>query len=142
MSLYNVVKEKLDRLIDIMQTDGVQPCDLANNISIDCYKSITYRKMNDQIVGELVIEDIIENKKVDTILRYIYSSNLRILRIEEEFQGDMTVKWDRESIETELISDIINILQSQYSTKRLKEFFNTLPEDLKNRIARFQIDVA
>lgn len=136
MSLYDVIKEKLDRLIDIMQTDGVQPCDLANNISLDSYKSISYKKANNQIIGELVFDDYNDNGKTDVTYRYFYNNKLRVLRIEEEFDGHITIKWDREIIETELINDIVNLLETHYTKKQIKLFINTLPNEIKNKIEK------
>jgi len=38
MKNYNILKEKMDRLVSIMLIDGVQPSDLADNIFEKAYK--------------------------------------------------------------------------------------------------------
>ena len=60
MSLKSIIEEKVDRLINIMLTDGVQPGDLANNIFTNCYKKISFMKSSNNIIGELTFDEIIE----------------------------------------------------------------------------------
>lgn len=136
MSLQDLLKSKLDRLINIMLTDGVQPSDFADNISLDCYKKISYYKLNDNIIGELTIS---EEQNIDTVLRYVYNSSMRLMRIEEESLGVTKIEWDRNESETELINEIVEIIQTQYTDEQMSNFLNSLPENIKDKIkSRFK----
>lgn len=142
MSMYDVIQYKLDRLINIMLNDGVQPGDIADNIFLDEYKQVSYKKCGDNIIGEIVISETIGNRESDYILRYFYDSNKRIMRIEEEKFGKVIVHWDRTSVETELINDIVDMLKVHYTETQMEQFVNTLPKDLSEKIMNLYYKVA
>jgi hypothetical protein len=95
---------------------------------------VSYKKCGDNIIGEVVISETIGNRESDYILRYFYTSNKRIMRIEEEKFGKVTVHWDRTSVETELINDIVDMLKIHYTETQMEQFVNTLPKDLSEKI--------
>ncbi|MCW6091351.1 hypothetical protein AAGC94_07890 [Clostridium sporogenes] len=134
MNSYEIIKSKVDRLINIRLTEGVQPEELANNIYLSDYKKISFYKDNDYIIGELTFEEELNSKLINTTLRYIYNKNKILLRIEEQIGCDIKIEWDRDIIEGTLISDIVDILKSQLSDNVSKNFINSLPDDLKEKI--------
>lgn len=131
MALREVVQKKLDTLISIMLTDGVQPSDLADNIFCEEYKSINFRRCGQQIIGELVFIEQNGQKKINVSLRYFYNVNKKVMRIEEEISGKVKILWDRNAKETELINEVVSILKTHYNKQQLRKFLATLPADLK-----------
>lgn len=142
MKFDEIIKSKIERLINIRMTVGVQPNDLANNIFDDAYKNINFKKINDNVIAELNFEENIENKVCNTTLKYTYDRNMRVMRIEEIINGNAKIEWDRDLIENELLQDIVNILKNEYSDEKSKEFINTLPNDLKTKIEGACTEVA
>ncbi len=136
----SLVNQKLERLINIMLTDGVQPGDLSNNIFFDSYKQISYVKKDDTIIGEIVFTE--EEKNVDIKMRYIYTLDKKIIRIEEEIDNNITLQWDRNIIETELVTDIVELLKGKYTEAQMKKFVSTLPEYLKEKVKNSYYAVA
>lgn len=134
MNFAEIIKSKIERLITIRMTAGVQPNDLANNIFNDTYKNISFRKIDGNVIAELNFEENIENIICNTILRYTYDRNMRVMKIEEIIDSNIRTEWDRDLIENELIQDIVDILKNEYSEHKAKEFINTLPADLKTKI--------
>ncbi len=72
MDIFEIVRSKIDRLINIQMTSGVQPEDLANNIYINDYESIAFHKENKIVVGELKFREELNGCYKVTTLRYIY----------------------------------------------------------------------
>jgi len=142
MAANDVIQYKLDRLINVMLNDGVQPGDIADNIFLNEYKQVSYRKSENSIVGEVIISETIGNIESDYILRYIYTIDKKIMRIEEERSGKITIQWDRDIIETELIEDICDILKIHYTRAQMERFLNTLPKNLSGKIIDLLYKVA
>jgi hypothetical protein len=130
MYLINEIDSKLKRLISIMLTDGVQPGDLANNIFVDCYKSISYKKVDGQVIGELVFEEVVDDTARDVKLRYFYDTEGKIIRIEEEIFGNVQIEWDRELTQEILIKDIVELLRI-LCPEQVSKFIKTVPPHLK-----------
>ncbi|MEL5900144.1 hypothetical protein AAGC94_19080 [Clostridium sporogenes] len=134
MNSCEIVKSKIDRLINIRLTNGIQPEELADNIYLNDYKKICFYKENDYIIGELTFDEEISGKLINTTLRYIYNKSKILLRIEEQIGNDIKIEWDRDIIENILINDIVDILKKQLSDDVRKGFINSLPNDLKAKI--------
>ena len=134
MNPYEVIQSKIDRLITIRLTKGVQPEDLADNIYLNDYKKICFYKEENFIIGELTFEEKLNDEVVDTTLRYVYSEDKFILRIEEQIGNDVRIEWDRNTIECTLIDDIIDILKTKFSDECSRKFINLLPDDLKAKV--------
>lgn len=129
-----LIELEIEKLLDLMLTSGIQPSDLADNIFLNEYKSVSYKKQNQNIIGELVFEDMIESKIVSVIMRYSYDHDKKINKIEEEVDGKAIVLWDRSVAEGELINDIIDTMNTKYSNDEVGKFIMTLPEELKHKI--------
>lgn len=135
-----LIKLKIEKLIDLMLTSGIQPSDLADNIFLNEYQSIIYKKDNQSIVGELVFKDNTENKITNVIMRYSYDLEKKVNKIEEEIDGKVTVLWDRNITESELINDIIDTMNANYTIEEVKKFIMTLPEEIKQKINLININ--
>ena len=142
MGINDVIQSKIDRLISIRLTKGIQPSDIANNILFSDYKSINFSKNEDYIFGQLIFDEVIEGKNQETVLKYTYNHEMILLRIEEQIGNVSKIEWDRNIIEHELINDIINMLIEYYTKNQIEEFIKTLPYDLKNQIEDAWVNVA
>ncbi|MBW1616354.1 MAG: hypothetical protein JRJ49_07465 [Deltaproteobacteria bacterium] len=128
MKDHAILKEKMDKLINIMLVDGVQPSDLADNIFQKPYKKITIINKKDFFYLDLVFEEDIDDKIVKTTLRYTYNNDKKLIRIELINGKTKKVEWDRDSTVTQLIREIINILNTDKNNQRVLDFINSLPE--------------
>ncbi|WP_299513682.1 hypothetical protein [uncultured Rummeliibacillus sp.] len=125
----NILQNKLDSLVKLYLTTGVQPSDLADNIFLENYKQISFLKHNGLLVGEIVYEENYNGSLIDTKLRYFYKDK-QVITIEEEFLDTKTIIWDRKETTSKLLQEIISILTSSYSAQEIDAFINSLPEDL------------
>lgn len=133
MDYNEIIKYKIETLIDLMLTDGASPSDLSDNIFENNYTKISYYKKNDFIIGELEFYDDIRQDKVVKMI-YTYTLERRIIRIEEKMGNITKVLWDRHSRENELINEILSYMKEVYTDKQIINFINTLPEKLKHRL--------
>jgi len=142
MSNYDVIRRKVDVLIALTLTDGVQPSDLVDNIFLDSYENVSYKKVNNQIVGEFVIKEKQEDEETYIILRYFYGQDKKVYRIEEEQRGQILIQWDRKIRESELINDIIDMMKICYASDQINKFISSLPEQIKSTIKKEYNNVA
>lgn len=136
MNYQEVIKYKLQTLIDLMLTDGVSPSDLSNNIFEKDYISISFCKENECIVGRLDFYDN-ENSSQNIQMIYTYSDNKRLIKIEEIINNTIELLWDRESREEELIKELISFMNYVYDSKQIEVFILSLPEILKAKVMEF-----
>ncbi|MCK4260051.1 MAG: hypothetical protein KAX49_13820 [Halanaerobiales bacterium] len=129
MNFNREIKFKLDRLIGIMLSDGVQPNDLANNIFLKDYEKISYTKKDGMIIGELLFYD-----DEEVTMRYVYNFDMKLMRVEEEVKGKVIVEWDRTIVENTLIQDIVDLMKIHYSHEQINKFISSLPKELQERI--------
>lgn len=127
MSVRELVFDRLNVLTNIMLTKGVQPSDLADNIFLNEYISISLYKTNNSILCKI---ELVNN----IFLHYRYTIDRELLSICEIINGVTQTLWDRETRECELLEDIINLAKLCYSEKQLNSFIDTLPLHLKDKI--------
>ncbi|MRN53925.1 hypothetical protein [Paenibacillus monticola] len=130
------IKSKIDELIHLLLTDGVQPSDLTDNIFLDDYSNISYRRQNQMIIGELVFKEEMVNKLVETKLRYYYNLDKKLLRIEEEIYKGTNVIWDRAITEANILDELLVLLTKSYDQEQISRFLSTLPSNLKAKIEK------
>ncbi|MEK4324696.1 hypothetical protein MKX70_02270 [Paenibacillus sp. FSL R7-0312] len=130
------IKCKIDELIHLLLTDGVQPSDLTDNIFLDDYSNISYRRQNQMIIGELVFREEMFNKLVETKLRYYYSLDKKLLRIDEETYKGTNVIWDRDTTEANILDELLVLLNKSYEQEQISRFLSTLPSNLKTKIEK------
>jgi hypothetical protein len=136
------LKDKLDKLIALMLVNGVQPGDLADNIFLDSYNSIIYKKEKDMVIGELNYLEDHGSIILDVTLRYYYDSERNIIKIEETLLNQTKLLWDRNTKETELLTDIIVAMKEDYSDKQIDKFISSLPHGLQDLLKTAFINVA
>lgn len=124
-----IVRYKLDKLITIMLTKGVQPKELTDNIFNNAYSEITFFKNDDRITG--LVKFIDSNESI--IMKYTYNRQGVLLRVEEESRLNKLVLWDRETREEELVRDIVDLMQVYYPGE-VTNFINTLPKEVGRKI--------
>lgn len=139
MNFKEVIEYKINTLIDLMITDGVSPNDLANNIFLDKYENISFYKEDDFIIGKLSFKTDL-NELIQ--MRYIYSKDNRILRIEEQVNGKNNVLWDRSMRESEMVKDLLEFLTVAYEPKQVESFIKTLPASVRTVICNEQYKTA
>lgn len=128
-----LIKRKINNLIKLFMTIGVQPSELADNIFLKSYKRISFVKQEGYIVGELVFEEELGSITTDTVIRYYFVGN-KVTLIEEETFSGKNIIWDRDYKESELINDIVGLMRRNFSPGELVSFIKTLPDELSNKI--------
>lgn len=127
------IKESLSTLVKLMLTPGIKPSELADNVFLKDYKSISFFKKNEMTVGELTFIEMIGNNSYDVLLRYYYDTSKRVILIEEELNGKNTIVWDREASEIEIINEIVYLLKT-YEPRKITNFLSSLPTELSNKV--------
>ena len=131
------IKKKIDELINLMLTNGVQPSDLADNIFLNEYVSLKYEKINGQVVGSVTFEEETDLIKKNTTLHYFYDDNKQVIKIEESIKNGRRILWDRDEKEQETICDVIKLMQKCYSKKQIQKFIDTLPDRLQIKLKKY-----
>lgn len=142
MAVFNLVQKKIKNLINLMLIDGVQPKEIANNIFLDDYESISYKKFNDVIIGEIMYNELVNSQYVKVILRYYYSMDKKVIRIEEELLGKVNIIWDRDYKQEHMIREIVELMQKAYTKKQIEAFVSTLPESIRIKIENIRNEIA
>lgn len=127
MSNKLLLNKKLDDLLNLLMVDGVQPSELADNIFLQPYVQITYKKVNGGVVGELHFEEEANKKHGVTVLRYLYNNDKKVYRIEEEVGDLRKILWDRDFEETNILDQILEIMRELYNSSQIEKFISTLP---------------
>ncbi|MFB0846555.1 hypothetical protein [Paenibacillus oleatilyticus] len=142
MNNLGLLQTKLNDLVELLLTDGVQPADLSDNIFLTSYEEISYKKINGQVIGELTFLENRHSNDIIVKLRYYYSKDKKILKIEEEIANEVKVIWDRDFTEKKLVEEILVILDKFYNKDQISKFIATLPEHLKGKILNTQNIIA
>lgn len=130
------IDKKLNKLIKLYMTKGVQPSELADNIFLSNYKRISFTKQNDSVVGELLFEEETGSIKFDVVLRYYFQGNT-VNAIQEESIHGINEIWNREAKETDLINEIVELMQRYYKPGKVIRFIDSLPNDLATKLKNF-----
>lgn len=140
MNYQKVIDYKLQMIIDLMLTDGVSPSELSDNIFEKEYISISFSKTNRYIVGKL---NFYENENVLQTIQmfYTYSFDKKLIRIEEEENGNRHLLWDRQKREEELIEELLYFLNYCYDNNQMAKFVASLPDNLRNKIQEHILDM-
>jgi hypothetical protein len=127
------IDEKLNTLVKLMLTSGVQPSELADNVFLKDYTSIKFFKQNNKTVGELTFFEEYDNSSFEVTLRYFYDSLQRVILIEEEYLGEKSIIWDRDTKELEIINEVVHLLK-MHDRNKINNFLSTLPKELCEKI--------
>lgn len=141
MKYQKVIDYKLQMLIELMLTDGVSPSELSDNIFEEQYISISFCKINGNVVGKL---NFFENGNMihNVQMFYTYSSDKKLIRIEEEEEGNRHLLWDRQKREDELIEELLYFMNYCYDTNQIEKFISSLPDKLRSRIRDYMVNVS
>lgn len=129
MRLDKVVDAKINMLVDLMLTDGVGPSEFAENIFTKEYNEVSFYKNGEYIVGKLVF--VVDDKITE--MKYTYTINKKLIRIEERINSKFVILWDREMREDEIIREIILYMNNLYKPEQILKFINSLPLSLQQR---------
>lgn len=138
MNYQKVIDYKLQMIIDLMLTDGVSPSELSDNIFEKEYISISFSKTNGYIIGKL---NFYENELQIIQMLYTYSFDKKLIRIEEEENGNRHLLWDRQKREEELIEELLYFLNYCYDNNQIAKFVSSLPDNLRNKVLEHILDI-
>lgn len=136
-TINKLITDKVDRLVGLSLNNGVQLEDLVQNIYEMPYESVNVCKNNNQIQAVLLFKEQDEckcGKTNEVIYIYSYSLDKVLLRVESIINNCKNLEWDRHQIETDLISEIIDLLKSNHLECELNRFIKSLPSNLKRKI--------
>lgn len=142
MSSLGLLQTKLDDLVELLLTNGVQPADLSDNIFLASYEEVCYKKINGQVIGELTFLENRYSHNIIIKLKYYYSNDRKIMKIEEEIGGEVEVVWDRNFTEKKLVDEILLIMNKVYGKDQISQFIASLPEHLQEKIHHHQSIIA
>ncbi|MBE0339588.1 hypothetical protein [Paenibacillus sp. 23TSA30-6] len=134
MEMTTMINKKINELINLLLTDGVQPYDLIDNIFLHEYDEISYKKQNGMIIGELTFLENIASRTLKIKLRYHYTLDKTLVKIEEVMCGEAKLLWDRSSTETKILDELVGLLIEVYNESQMSNFISTLPDNLKSKI--------
>lgn len=141
MNFKKAIDYKIKTLIDIMITAGVSPSDLANNVFDKEYISISFKKKNDKVIGNLKFYE--RTKSLQIIeMYYTYNEEKKLIRIEENVNGIVNLLWDRNKREEDLIKETLYLMKSCYTAKQIVKFIYTLPDEIKDRMIVLNASIA
>lgn len=138
MNYQKVIDYKLQMIIGLMLTDGVSPSELSDNIFEKEYISISFSKTNGYIIGKL---NFYENELQIIQMLYTYSFDKKLIRIEEEENGNRHLLWDRQKREEELIEELLYFLNYCYDNNQIAKFVSSLPDNLRNKVLEHILDI-
>lgn len=124
----------IELLIQIMNTKGVQPSDLVDNIFIEEYSSLNFSKKKGHIYGQIEYIERHGQINIPVVLVYKYNEKKEVIKITETIDGLSTVVWDRGSKETDLINEILALASIELSALDFTKFVDSLPETLAKKI--------
>ncbi|UDQ96837.1 hypothetical protein AAEX28_07200 [Lentisphaerota bacterium WC36G] len=123
------IKEKIQKLINLRMSKGIQLEQLVGAIFDKEYIQIITKKKENEIVCEILFKETINEKNNLITITYYYDLNKNLIRISEFINGKTTVIFNKTQTEKKLLNEVIELLK-QRSKKELDYFFNSLPADL------------
>lgn len=132
MNTEKLIDNKIESIINLTITKGVQPEELAENIWNKNYISLNLYKENNFIVCSLKFLD----EGIEVNMKYIYNSDKYLIRIEEIVNGNLSILWDKDIKLQILIDDLNELLFNKYSKEKVEEILNTLPDKLKKYLLK------
>lgn len=134
MNIKETIKRKIDTLIALEMTKGVQPSELADNIFLEDYVEFNLYKKDKNIFGEITFIEEHAESSFKVKLVYIYDQNKELIKIEENILKQVTTIWDRESQEKLLVNQIVSLFRELEKPNEALEFINKLPGKLKGLV--------
>lgn len=124
------IDQLVSQIVDLNIADGVQPCELTEEIFDKSYISISMKKdALSNLCLELSYFDDEDSKDIHT-MRYKYDSSSVLFCIEQKInKGKFIVQWDRQDTLLKLYSEIKEeLLKHNISRKSIDNFMSRLPE--------------
>lgn len=132
MNTEKLIDNKIESIINLTITKGVQPEELAENIWNKNYINLNLYKENNFIVCSLKFLD----EGIEVNMKYIYNSDKYLIRIEEIVNGNLSILWDKDIKLQILIDDLNELLFNEYSKEKAEKILNTLPEKLREYLLK------
>lgn len=141
MNYQKVIEYKIRMLVDLMLTNGVSPSELSDNIFEKQYLSISFSKVDGYIIGKLDFYDG-ENYMQNIQMFYTYTNDKKLIRIEEEENGERHLLWDRKKREEELVEELLYFMNFCYDSNEIENFIMSLPPNLRTKVKDYILDLS
>lgn len=138
-TIKSLIRDKMNNLISLSLSSGVQPEELVSNIYETPYKSISILKNRNNISVELFFEEIDEecpNNLIKVKYIYTYSFAKVLLKIDCVINDRKANEWDRFKAENKLIEEISQLLIDNSLANELQLFVNTLPKKFHSKLLK------
>lgn len=129
----NISMDKaIQNLLNLHLARGVQPSELVDNLFDSEYIDFSLKKKNSSLVLELSYVEELEECSQKIFMRYTYSAEKYLNRIEQKISsGKFSTQWCRNEEVTKAIAAIKNCLYQQgLSPESVNKILSTLPSDL------------
>ena len=134
--ILDLMVSKVDELVMLSLTKGVQPYELAENAFDEDYREIKIKRAGNTIKTEVTIYeeiDLIESR-METLLSYTYDLEGNLNLIEEFCDNKKKILWSREHSANTLISEIVALLQ-EINPQKIDQFIESLPGEYKKAVS-------
>ena len=75
-------------------------------------------------------------------MKYYYSFDMKVQKIEEYSNAKWMVLWDRTKRENEIVDEILDLMKVAYTKQQIIDFINTLPLEIKSRFTYECVKIA
>jgi hypothetical protein len=119
-------------LLDLHLTRGVQPSDLADNLFDVEYTDYSLKKRGAVLILELSYQEDFEELSQKICMRYTYSMERYLVRIEQRIGASkFSIQWCRSAAIAKAVADVTQCLSiAGLSAKAISKVLDTLPQDL------------
>lgn len=144
MIINKSIQKKIDQLLELKLSKGVQPSDLAQAIFDKEYFSTHIDKSETEVILKLSYIDILEGGATHTVkMCYHYSLDGVLQEIHEAVgKSSMKTQWSRKQRYRDLTLDIIMALTNSGQANKVNAFIQSLPCDISTVIKTIETRVA
>ncbi|HBF8743965.1 TPA: hypothetical protein KO112_002877 [Clostridioides difficile] len=128
------LKLKIEELVNLELSKGVQPQELSDNIINENYTKISLTRFLDKIQCEVEFTDtgFFDEIKSKYKYKYIYDKNFVLREIIVKKNKTEKIVWNKEEEEGKLLEEIILLMKKTMKQKEIDKFINSLSIELKS----------
>lgn len=139
MDSKEVIKYKIEILINTLLEKGIQPEELVSNIWRNQYSSFNIFKEDEhRVVCSIYFND----NGISINMIYKYDENKDLIIIEETVEGRKTILWDRKEYIRISINDICDLIRATNNIENATSFIKSLPKYIKVLIQNELAEIA
>ena len=131
------IQNKINTLLELKLSKGVQPSDLSQAIFEKEYFSTHIDKHDNGVILKLSYSDELKNDKKQIItMNYHYSLDGILQEIHESVGNQtMSIQWSRKSRYKSLVLEITLEMMTCGMESKISAFLQTLPEEIRSTIS-------